>query len=79
MSFKTTVLSVVGAMAHVTVVTAQTPQPAASTSRTIVAATKLPSVPTRCTFFMGGRYHCAARQKAKYLLRDGILYRLPGN
>jgi quercetin dioxygenase-like cupin family protein len=77
-SFKTTVLSVIGAMAHVTVVTAQTPQPAAATSRTVVAATKLPSVTDKALRFRAVGITVPPGKKQNISSVDGILYQLSG-
>jgi quercetin dioxygenase-like cupin family protein len=78
MYFRTTVLAVLGAAALATAVIAQTSQPAAPATRTVVAATKLPSVTDKALLFRAVSITVAPGEKENIATVDGVLYQLSG-
>jgi quercetin dioxygenase-like cupin family protein len=68
-----------GAIACSQAAMAQTPPPAAATARTVIAATKLPSVTDTPIYFDVVNVTLAPQQKSSVSKANGILYQLSGS
>jgi quercetin dioxygenase-like cupin family protein len=78
MYFGTTVLAVLGSAALATAAIAQTPQPAAPAARTVIAATKLPSVTDKPLLFRAVSITVPPGERQNISTADGVLYQLSG-
>jgi quercetin dioxygenase-like cupin family protein len=78
MYFRTTVLAVLGSAALATAAIAQTPQPAAPAARTVIAATKLPSVIDKPLVFRAVSITVPPGERQNISTVDGVLYQLSG-
>jgi quercetin dioxygenase-like cupin family protein len=79
MRFTTTVLVFLGAAAHSSVVAAQTPPAVPAATRTVIAATKLPTVTDKSLHFKAESITISPGEKRDRSTGDGVLYQVSGS
>ena len=79
MSFRTTGIAMLGAMALTASAAAQTPQTPPAITRTMVAATKLPAVTDVPLYFKAVSVTIPSGEKSSLSAANGILYQMSGS
>ncbi|MGO8955669.1 MAG: cupin domain-containing protein [Rhodomicrobium sp.] len=79
MSFRTTGIAMLGAMALTASAAAQTPQTSPAITRTMVAATKIPAVTDVPLYFKAVSVTIPSGEKSSLSAANGILYQMSGS